>query len=86
MKLKEYLNQLHYAQIFAVDQQLITSIPVDAITNMKLKVIGDFDFYIKELSIRHSADYAKILHKISFIQTYSSFEKIDPIYEFLINN
>lgn len=53
---------------------------------MKLKVIGDFDFYIKELSIGHSADYAKILHKISFIQTYSSFEKIDPIYEFLINN
>ena len=69
-----------------MDQQLITSIPVDAITNIKLKVIGDFDIYLKLLSVGHIADYSKILHKISFIQTYSSFEKIDPIYEFLINN
>mgnify|MGYP003590509178 CR=1 FL=1 len=59
---------------------------MDAITNIKLKVIGDFDIYLKLLSIGHVADYSKILHKISFIQTYSSFEKIDPIYEFLINN
>lgn len=59
---------------------------VDAITNMKLQVIKDFDYYIMMLNIGHNIDYSNILHKISFIQTYSSFEKIDPIYEFLINN
>lgn len=59
---------------------------VDAITNMKSKVILDFDNYIKRLNIGYKDNYDKILHKISFIQTYTAFNKIDPIYEFLINN
>ena len=59
---------------------------VDAIANMKLQVIKDFNNYLIMLNIGHKKDYSKILHKISFIQTYSSFDKIDPIYEYLINN
>ena len=69
-----------------MDQQLITSIPVDAITNMKLKVIKDFDILLKRLNIGYQDNYSSILDKITFIQTYPSLDKIDPIYEYLINN
>lgn len=59
---------------------------MDAITNMKQKVIEDFDEYIKQLNIGYINDYSKILHEISFIQMYSSLDYIDPIYEYLMNN
>lgn len=60
---------------------------MDAINNMRLEVISDFDKYLNKLNIGYyNEDYSMILHKISFIQTYTSLDKIDPIYEFLINN
>ena len=60
---------------------------MDAINNMRLEVISDFDEYLNKLNIGYyNEDYSMILHKISFIQTYTSLDKIDPIYEFLINN
>ena len=60
---------------------------MDAINNMRLEVISDFDEYLNKLNIGYyDEDYSMILHKISFIQTYTSLDKIDPIYEFLINN
>lgn len=59
---------------------------MDAITNIKLQIIGDFNEYLKNMNLGHIKDYSNILHKISFVQTYSSFENIDSIYEFLINN
>lgn len=59
---------------------------VDAIANMKLQVISDFNKYLLQLNIGHKTDYSKILHKISFIQTYSYLDKIDPVYEYLTNN
>lgn len=60
---------------------------MDAINNMRLEVISDFDKYLNKLNIGYyDEDYSMILHKISFIQTYTSLDKIDPIYEFLINN
>ncbi len=60
---------------------------MDAINNMRLEVISDFDKYLNKVNIGYyNEDYSMILHKISFIQTYTSLDKIDPIYEFLINN
>lgn len=59
---------------------------MDAISNMKASVISDFDLFIKELNLGHAPNYDMILHKISFIKAYSSLTKIDPIYEYLINN
>lgn len=59
---------------------------MDAITNMKLKIIKDFDILLKRLNIGYQDDYSSILDKITFIQTYPSLDKIDPIYEYLINN
>ena len=60
---------------------------MDAINNMRLEVISDFDKYLNKVNIGYyNEDYLMILHKISFIQTYTSLDKIDPIYEFLINN
>ena len=59
---------------------------MDAIANMKQQVIRDFNIYLRAKSIGHDVDYSKILHKISFIQTYSSLDSLDPVYEFLTNN
>lgn len=60
---------------------------MDAINNMRLEVISDFDKYLNKVNIGYyNEDYSMILHKISFIQTYTSLDKIDSIYEFLINN
>lgn len=59
---------------------------MDVIANMKQQVIRDFSTYLRERNIGHDADYSKILHKISFIQTYSSLDSLDSIYEFLTNN
>lgn len=54
--------------------------------NLKVKVIKDFDKFLKRLNKGYKDDYSMILHQISFIQTYQSFDKIEPIYEYLINN
>lgn len=59
---------------------------VNAITNIKLDIISDFDQYVKRLNIGYKDNYDLILHKISFIQAYQALDKIEPIYEFLINN
>ena len=58
---------------------------VDAIANMKLKIIQDFDRYLKRASYGYYDVYSYILHKIAFIQSFSSIDNIDSIYGFLIN-
>ena len=58
---------------------------MDAISNMKAQVISDFNNNIKKLNIGHHIDLTNTLHKISFIQSYQYLDKIDPIYEYLIN-
>lgn len=58
----------------------------DAITNMKLKVIKDFDAFIKRLNIGYKDKPDMILHRIAFIQTYQALDKIDPVYQYLTNN
>ena len=58
---------------------------MDAISNMKAQVISDFNNNIKKLNIGHPIDLTTTLHKISFIQSYQYLDKIDPIYEYLIN-
>ena len=50
-----------------------------------MQVISDFDKYIKKMNRGHKGDLTNILHKISFIQSYPSLDKPDPIYEYLIN-
>jgi len=59
---------------------------VDAIANIKLKIIKDFDSYLKSLNIGLTRDYSGILHEISFVQSYQALDKIDPVYEYLSNN
>ena len=54
--------------------------------NLKLKVIKDFDKFLKRLNKGYIENYDMILHQISFIQTCQYFYKIDGIYEFLMNN
>ena len=58
---------------------------MDAISNIKMQVISDFDKYIKKMNRGHKGDLTNILHKISFIQSYPALDKPDPIYEYLIN-
>ena len=59
---------------------------MDAITNLKLNIIKDFDKFLSRLNKGYVEDYSMILNKISFIQTYQYFDEINGIYEFLINN
>lgn len=59
---------------------------MDAITNMKQKIITDFDLYLKNLNIGCKQDYSHILHEIAFVNSYQVLPKIDPVYEYLINN
>jgi hypothetical protein len=59
---------------------------VDAISNLKLKVIKDYDKWLSRLNIGYKDNYDFILHEISFIQSYDSLDNIDRIYEFLISN
>lgn len=59
---------------------------MDAITNLKIQVISEFNKYLQDLAVGKNVNYDMILHKMSFIQTYGSFDKIDPVYEYLINN
>jgi hypothetical protein len=59
---------------------------VDAISNLKLKVIKDYDKWLSRLNIGYKDSYDFILHEISFIQSYDSLDNIDRIYEFLISN
>ena len=59
---------------------------MDAIEELKLQVINDFIKFMSMAEIGIIKDYSMILHKISFIQSCSSFDKVNNIYEFLKNN
>lgn len=59
---------------------------VDALTNMKLKVIEDFDKLLCKLNKGYTnVDYCNILQMISFIQLHNRFDKMGLIYENLMN-
>lgn len=57
----------------------------NALNNMKMQVIKDFDNYLQRLMLGYSDNYDKILHKISFIETSNYLDNSTPMYEFLIN-
>ena len=59
---------------------------VNVITSIKASVIKDYENFVKRLNIGYVDNYDNILHKIMFIQNYQYLDKIDPIYEYLINN
>ena len=59
---------------------------VDAITNLKKKVIKDFNKFLVRLNKGYVDNYDMILHEISFIQICQHFDRIDYMYEFLMNN
>lgn len=59
---------------------------MDAINELKIQVINEFNDYLDKAAIGYEGNYEMILHKIAFIQSYQSFDKINFIYEFLKNN
>ena len=59
---------------------------MDAINELKIQVINDFNEYLNKASFGYEENYEMILHKIAFIQSYQSYDKINYIYEFLKNN
>lgn len=59
---------------------------MDAVTKLKLKVIKDFDFYIKRLNKGYVIDNTSIKNDIFFIQSFMYLDNVDAIYEYLINN
>lgn len=59
---------------------------MDVVANTKLRVIKDFNKFLVRLNKGYVDNYDMILHRISFIQTCQYFDKLDGIYEFLMNN
>ena len=59
---------------------------MDAIANIKVKIQKDYDIFMKSLEIGVPIKYDKILHEISFVNMYQVLDKVDPVYEYLINN
>lgn len=59
---------------------------MDAISKLKLKTIKDFNMFLNRANKGYILDYTIILHQISFIQIYQKFDKLDGIYEYLMNN
>lgn len=60
-------------------------ITVDALTNLKNKVIKDFEALLCKLNKGYTdVDYCNILQMISFIQLASNFDKVGLIYENLM--
>lgn len=58
----------------------------DVLTNLKNKVIDDFDKLLCKLNKGYTdVDYCNILQMISFIQLHNRFDKIGLIYENLLN-
>ena len=65
---------------------IINLVVVDAINELKKQVIDDFVSYLERAAVGLNTDYNMILHKIAFIQSYSAYDKINHMYEFLKNN
>lgn len=58
---------------------------VDAVDDLKKKVIKDFEKYIKQIFKGYSPDYHQILNEINFIETYSDIDNQKLIYEYYRN-
>lgn len=52
---------------------------------LKLKVIKDFNSYLKKLNRGYQTDYELILKQIFFIENYEELENIESIGQQLIN-
>lgn len=59
---------------------------VDVVSNVKASVVKDFSSFVARLNIGYKDDYSMILNKIMFIQTIQYLDKIEFIYEYLMNN
>lgn len=60
-------------------------VDVDAINNLKNKVIKDFNNYIKRLQKGYQDDYNVILNEINFIEVHPDLDNQTLIYEYYMN-
>lgn len=60
-------------------------VDVDAINNLKNKVIKDFNNYIKRLQKGYQDDYSVILNEINFIEVHPDLDNQTLIYEYYMN-
>ena len=74
--------------MYVIKQFLIQNLlqAVDAIDNLKLKTIKEFDKWLARLIVGYKDNYDFILHEISFIQSYDGLDNADRLYEFLMSN
>lgn len=59
---------------------------MDAIGNLKLKTIKEYDKWLSRLTVGYKDNYDFILHEIAFIQSYGGLDNADRLYEFLMSN
>lgn len=58
---------------------------VDAISNLKQKVLKEYESYIKSLNKGYKNDYSILLNEINFIEMYQDLDNQNLIYEYYIN-
>ena len=58
---------------------------MDAIANLKLNIIYNFNQFLDRLNSGYMDDYSHILDQIAFIDSYSSLDNINTLVEFLMN-
>lgn len=58
---------------------------MDAIANLKLNIIYNFNQFLDRLNSGYVDDYSYILDQIAFIDSYSSLDNINTLVEFLMN-
>ena len=66
--------------------QLPKVLDVDAIVNLKKKVISEFGKYLKRLQKGYQDDYSFLLNEISFIKVHPGLDTAKVTYEYFINH
>ena len=59
---------------------------VDVLAEMKLKEIHDYEQLLYRIEHGYKDTYEHILEEIIFINHYSQLDKVDRIYQYLINH
>lgn len=62
------------------------NLDVVALDELKLKIIRDYNIYLKSLSQGYRNDYSLIMNEINFVDTYLELDNQKTLYEHFMND
>lgn len=62
------------------------NLDVVALDELKLKIIRDYNIYLKSLSQGYRNDYSLIMNEINFVDTYLELDNQKTLYEHFTND